>query len=82
MVHIRGNKNIAIEALTGLPNNCNKKTAQKSNDVTEDMSENVSQKVKLIYQHQNKDPRLIDKFKTGKYKPGYFCGGSNKNLTL
>ena len=41
-----------------------------------------SYQFKLIYQYQQKDPSLIDKYEIDTYQKGYFCGGSNIYFNL
>ena len=38
--------------------------------------------LKIIGEYQQKYPRLMAKYKTGKYKSRYFCGVINRNFNL
>ena len=38
--------------------------------------------LKTIEQFQWKDEVIMDKYKIGKYRRGYFCGGSNRYFNL
>ena len=71
-----------VDSLSNFPNNWNQKATQEYNYITETMSEiNDTEELskgkfpinfKIIDQYQQKYPGLMAKFKTGKYKSGYF----------
>ena len=90
--YIKYEKNIVADALSRLPLNGNQETTQKSvyqqelvseiNDIEEIPEGTFPINFKFTQQNKRAEPSLIYKYKYGTYHKGYFCRGSNDNITL
>ena len=80
------------DGLSRIPLNRNQETTQKSTYQQEIVSETNGNEelpegtfpinLTLIQKHQQEEPRIIAKYKTGKYHKGSFREGSNIDLNL
>ena len=52
------------------------------NDIEELPEGNFHINLKLIQRYQQAEPIIIDKYKSGMYHKGYFCGGGNIYLNI
>ena len=90
--YIKGEKNIVIYALSGLPIKDNKETTEKSTYQKEIVSEiNYIEDIpegalliifQLIQKYQRAEPIITYKYKDGTYHKGYFRGDNNIDLKL
>ena len=93
ILNIRGEKNIAEDALSRLLNNINQETTRESTYTTETMSELYDIKelsegmfplyLKLIDHYHREDSILMEILNSVEYIKGYFCGIRNTtNLVM